>query len=241
MEKAGILSLIDISLGSDQKNSNYIFMDKDGQKILKNVKKTKLPNPISSIKTFTEKDVFFTTKGETLILRCKSIDISKNFEDSELVLEKSPLNKETDQYKFKLKELIIRPKDIYINIDRNEKGLKTESKIFEWLIGKQLRTYIYLKKPVNNIEIGYIQEIRLAAESFKKKQKGEEYKGGSYITIKNIFGEIQKIPYKSLETISFEFYTGKIQKKSETSIFSKFGYFLLKKFKPDKIFYLNKV
>ncbi|MFX0011057.1 MAG: M48 family metalloprotease, partial [Candidatus Hermodarchaeota archaeon] len=241
MEKMGTLNLTDISLGSDQKNSKYIFLDKNGQKILKNLKKTKLPNPISLIKSFADKDVFFTTKGETLVLRCTNIQISDNFKDSELLLEKSPLNEEADKFRIKLKDLIIRPKNIYINIKRNEKGLKTESKIFEWLIEKQLRTYIYLKKPVNNIQIGHIQEIHLVVENSKKKQNGGEYERGSYIVIKSIFGETQKIPYKSLETISFEYVTGKIQKKSESSVFSKLGYLLLKKFDPEKIIYLNKL
>ncbi|MFX0048324.1 MAG: hypothetical protein ACFE8G_09170, partial [Candidatus Hermodarchaeota archaeon] len=121
------------------------------------------------------------------------------------------------------------------------KGLKTESKIFEWLIKKQLRTYIYLKKPVNNLEIGYIQNIQLNVENLKRKLNEGESELNNYISIKNIFGEAQNIPYKSLEAISFEHITGKIQKKSETSIFSKLGYIILKKFKPEKIFYLNKV
>ena len=119
--------------------------------------------------------------------------------------------------------------------------MKTESKIFEWLIENQLRTYIYLKKPVNNIQIGYIQEIHFVAENSKKKQNGGEQERGSHIIIKNIFGEMQKILYKSLETVSFEYVTGKIQKKSESSIFSKLGYVLLKKFNPEKIIYLNKL
>ncbi|NHJ21893.1 MAG: hypothetical protein EAX91_13180 [Candidatus Lokiarchaeota archaeon] len=241
MEKLGTLKLTDISLGSDQKNSKYIFSDKNGQKILKNLKKTKLPNPISFIKSFADKDVFFTTKGDTLVLRCTNVQISDNFKDSELFLENSPVNEKADKFRFKFKDLIIKPKNIYINVKRNEKGFKTESKIFEWLIEKQLRTYIYLKKPVNNIQIGYIQEIHFVVENSKKKQNGGEYERGSYIIIKNIFGETQKIIYKSLETVSFEYITGKIQKKSESSIFSKLGYVLLKKFNPEKIIYLNKL
>jgi hypothetical protein len=151
------------------------------------------------------------------------------------------MNNETIKFQSKLKDLIIRPRAIYIAINRNEKGLKTESKIFEWLIKHQLRIYFYLKKPVNNLEIGYIQEMRLDVEKSTRKLVEGNKLGKNYITVKNIFGERQDIPYISLEAISFEYITGKIQKKSETSIFSKFGYVLLKKYKPEKIFYLKKV
>ncbi len=241
LEKEGTVNLIDISLSSEQKKSKYVFLDKNNQKIFKNLKKTKLPNPIATIKSFANKDVFFATKGETLILRCSNIAISENFKDSELHFETIPLRDGGTKLQFRLKDLIIRPKDTYIAINRNEKGLQTESKIFEWLIKKQLRTYFYLKKPVNNLEIGYIQEIQLNVENVKKKRIEGKNKLTNYIKINNIFGENQEIQYKSLEAISFEYFTGKIQKKSETSIFSKLGYKLLKKFKPEKIFYLNKV
>ncbi len=241
LEKEGTVNLIDISLSSNQKKSKYVFLDKDGKKIFKNLKKTKLPNSISTIKRYADNDVFFTTNGETLILKCTNVVISKNFKDSDLHFEMIPLNNRSSKFELKLKDLIIKPKDTYITINRNEKGLKTESKIFEWLIKKQLRTYIFLKKPVNNLEIGYIQEIRLDAEKLKKNLNEGTNGVTNHITIKNIFGEKQEIPYKSLEAISFEYITGKIQKKSETSIFSKLGYKLLKKFKPEKIFYLNKV
>jgi Zn-dependent protease with chaperone function len=241
LEKEGTVNLIDISLSSEQKKSKYVFLDKNNQKIFKNLKKTKLPNPIATIKSFANKDVFFATKGETLILRCSNIAISENFKDSELHFETIPLRDGGTKLQFRLKDLIIRPKDTYIAINRNEKGLQTESKIFEWLIKKQLRTYFYLKKPVNNLEIGYIQEIQLNVENVKKKRIEGKNKLTNYIKINNIFGENQEIQYKSLEAISFEYLTGKIQKKSETSIFSKLGYKLLKKCKPEKIFYLNKV
>jgi Zn-dependent protease with chaperone function len=241
LEKEGTVSLIDISLSSDQKKSKYIFLHKDGRKILKKIKKTKLPNSISTIKSFEDKDIFFATKGETRMLRCSNIAISEDFKESDLHFESIPMNKESIKIQSKLKDLIIRPRVIYIAINRNEKGLKTESVIFEWLIKHQLRIYFYLKKPVNNLEIGYIQEMKVDAEkSTRKLAEGNKMSNNS-ITIKNIFGERQEIPYKSLEAISFEYITGKIQKKSETSIFSKLGYILLKKFKPEKIFYLNKV
>jgi len=241
LEKYGNVNLIGIDISPDQKKSKYIFLDEDGQKIYKNLEKTKLPNSISTIKMFSEKDIFFNSKGKTKILRCSKVEISRNLKDSELYFETLPHNNEGKKFQFKLKDLIIKPKNIYITINRKETGRNSELKIFKWLIEKQIRTYIYLKKPVNNLEIGYIQSIKLDVENFKKNSEQGKSEVSNYVTIKNIFGKDQEIPYKSLEALSFEYITGYIQKKSETSMFSKLGYILLKKFKPEKIFYLNKV
>ena len=241
LEKEGILNLIDIEISSDKKKAEYVFLDKDGNKIFKRLKKTKLPNSISTIKMFADKDIFFNTKGETIILRCLKVEISQNFKNSELYFEMLPQNDGDKTFHYKLKDLIIKPKNTYISINRNKTVRKSELKIFNWLIEKQLRTYIYLKKPVNNLEIGYIQDIKLDIENLKKKPDQGKSEVYNYITIKNIFGKDIQIPYKSLEALSFEYITGNVQKKSETSIFSKLGYIVLKKFKPEKIFYLNKV
>jgi len=241
LEKEGILNLIDIEISLDQKKTNYVFLDKDGRKVFKRLKKTKLPNSISTLKMFTNNDVFFNTKGETRILRCSKVEISKNFKDSQLYFETLSQTDGGKMCQYKLKDLIIKPRNTYISINRNEKGRKSESKIFDWLIEKQLRTYIYLKKPVNNLEIGYIQDIKLDIENLKKNPDQGKSEVSNYITIKNIFGKEIEVPYKSLEALSFEYITGNVQKKSETSIFSKLGYIILKKFKPEKIFYLNKV
>ena len=119
---------------------------------------------------------------------------------------------------------------------------KSELNVINWLIEKQLRTFIYLKKPVNNIEIGYIQDVKinfkLKIEDLKKKSNEGKNKKNNYLSMKNIFGEIINIPYNSLEGLSFKYNTALIQKKSETSIFSKIGYIIVRKFKPENIFYL---
>jgi len=240
-EKEGNLNLIDIDIKSDQKKSTFVFLDEKGHKIIKRIKKTKLPNSVATLKMFSNKDIFYKTKGETVILRCSNVEISNNFKDSELHLESLPQNDESNKFQLKLKNVIIKPRNIYIAISRKETGRNSESKIFEWLIEKQLRTYFYLKKPVNNLEIGYVQNIKLDFEKLKKSANKGISKKSDSITIKNIFGKYQEIPYKSLEALAFEHITGVIQKKSEISIFSKLGYIILKKFKPEKIFYLNKV
>ena len=53
--------------------------------------------------------------------------------------------------------------------------------------------------------------------------------------IPNIFGKEIKIPYEKIELIEFEYKTGLIQLKSETSLSSRLGFRILKKFKPDRI------
>ena len=59
--------------------------------------------------------------------------------------------------------------------------------------------------------------------------------------VTNIFNKLIRIPYNTLELISFKSETISIQKKSDTSIFSKLGYVIIRKFKPENIFYLNKI
>ncbi|MHA1414236.1 MAG: hypothetical protein ACTSO4_16660, partial [Promethearchaeota archaeon] len=58
-----------------------------------------------------------------------------------------------------------------------------------------------------------------------------------WILIENIFKKEIKIPFNLIHQISFKIETGLIQKKSELSIFSRFSYKILKKFKPEMIYY----
>jgi len=103
-----------------------------------------------------------------------------------------------------------------------------ELKILEWLKDKQIRTSIFLKKPVNNEEIGYIQKNLV---NFRNQDEIEKSK----VIIKNIFGEEIEIPYKKIELVLFN-YSVVILHKNKTSIFSKLGYKVLQKFAPHKIF-----
>ncbi|MHA1509189.1 MAG: hypothetical protein ACTSO6_10855 [Promethearchaeota archaeon] len=94
---------------------------------------------------------------------------------------------------------------------------------------------------MNNLEIGYVKDYKFYPQSAKNDKDEQQANQFSYVNVKNIFGKDVKIPYKSLEGLSFESDTAYIQRKAETSFFSKLGYIFLKRFKPDKIFYLNKV
>jgi len=200
-----------------------------------------LPNSNGLIKEFSNKDIFFIIKGEIRIVKCLNVNISDNFKESELSFSEILQSDGNKTIQYKLKDLIVKPKNIYIQIRRNDMFRKSELNVINWLIEKQLRTFVYLKKPVNNLEIGYIQDVKISIEDSKKQTDKGKYKKSNYLSMKNIFGETIKIPYNSLEVLLFEYNTAIIQKKSETSIFSKLGYLIVRKFKPEKNFYVNKI
>ena len=112
--------------------------------------------------------------------------------------------------------------------------------MLKWLIDKRIRSYVYLKKPVNNLEIGYIKNIQINYNKSKKITENEDVDNDdNYIIVKNIFGKDITIPYRTLEIISFDYdNTALIQKKTETSFSSKMGYKIAKKFKPEKVIIL---
>ena len=166
------------------------------------------------------------------IFRCTNIIPAENLND--FVLKFSNILT-TEDLELKLKDLIVRPKDIYMGISRNIIYRKTEVELINWLIENKLRTFIYLKKPVNNLEIGYIQQVNVDLKKVKKQIEFINSDERNYIIVQNIFGKEKNISYKLLEILSFEYNSAMIQKKSETSIFSRFGYRLLKKFRPQKV------
>ena len=105
--------------------------------------------------------------------------------------------------------------------------------MINWIIKNQIQVMLSLKKPVNNIIFGNIQEIKINKEKTKWAQKNNENKEN--LIVKTIFGKEEIIPYKQLESINFNHMTALIQKKSDTSLFSKLGYKILQKFKPSEI------
>jgi hypothetical protein len=232
LEKDTPLILTDIKLDDTSTSGQYIFIDKNNKTLSMQIKKTKLSIPADFIKDFIDHEIFLKEKGSLRILKCTNVKIAENLDESEILLVDP--NEHTNSIKFKFKDIIIRPRKIYLPISRNQLFRGSELNLINWLSHNQIRTYIYLKKPVNNFEIGYIQEIK--SES-KSSQISDEFS----LKVENIFGKKVTIPYKSLESLSFDYFTGTIQRKSETSIVSKLGYKILKKFKPDRILYLNKI
>jgi len=140
-----------------------------------------------------------------------------------------------EEIKYNLKELILRPKMIYLSISKSSKYRISEKKVLKWLKENQILIHLYMKKPVNNMEVGYIKQINVITEDFNNKIHVEENKTTSSLILKNIFDKEVKIPYDSIESINFEYNSAMVQVKSETSLFSRLGYKILKKFKPDRI------
>lgn len=75
----------------------------------------------------------------------------------------------------------------------------------------------------------------MEVESFEEKSKNHDLKSSNYLILKNIFGREVAISYKTVASISFEYNSAMIQIKTATSLSSRLGYKILKKFKPEKI------
>ena len=228
------LILKDIEINEDKMDGNYIFSDKNDNEILKSIIKTKLPISVNNIMKFKDQDVFLKLKGEMRIFKCQNIIPAENFEDYEFIFKESinTLISNKESLTFKLRELIIRPRDIYLSISRNMNFRKSEVILLDWLLKNEPRTFFYLKKPVNNLEIGTILQLNVDNEKMKRSLTSRDEE---FISIRNIFGDEVTIPYKVVELITFDSSSAMIQKKSETSLFSRFGYKILHKLKPEKV------
>jgi hypothetical protein len=232
-DKKKPLVLKAIKLNNSKKDGEFLFLDQDTE-ILKTIKKTKLPYSMDIIKKFKEDDIFIKIKGNLKIYKCIDIHPALNFDDYQLEL-KETLSQEI--LKYKLRELIIRPRNITLSISRKETFRESEIEVIKWLINHQIFCHIYLKKPVNNLEMGYIKQMNFNSNSNKKNFQNKEISINNYLTIKNLFGKEQNISYDSLELITFEFKTAVMQLKSETSMFTRISYTILRKLKPSSIFY----
>ncbi len=224
---------IDIKRDNDIIENFYVFLDEENNKILKPILKTKLPNSLALLKNFKERDIFLKSKGELNISRCFNVLEANDLSKYKLIFSNSDTSEkqEQKQFTYTINELIIRPKTINLTIHKNKRFRKSEYQIIEWLINKELLTYLYLKKPVNNLEIGFIQKIKRNFENSKKEGNSNK----ETLILKNIFDKTIEIPYNKIELIMFEFNSATIQVKSETSLTSRLGYKILKKFKPARI------
>ncbi len=225
--------LIDIKLNDNNKEGYYLFVD-NNNKIQKPLIKTKLPNSHLFLKNFKDHEVFLQIKAELKIFKCININTAIKLGDFKLTFINND-NQNAKLVNYSLSELIIRPKRIYLAISKSSISRKSEMNVIKWLSKKKVQVFIYLKKPVNNLEIGYIQKIITHTQDFKKDTLKSMKKREDEITINNIFGKNIKIPYNKVELISFEYNTAMIQLKSSTSFSSRLGYRILKKFKPDRI------
>ncbi len=229
------LTLTDIKFSDNNKKGYYIFMEKEINIVQKPILKTRLPNSISQITNLKNQEIFLKTKGILKIFKCTNVIPAKKLENFQIEIFNTK-HPHKEPIKYTLSQLIIRPKKIYLTISRSSSFRESEVDMIKWLSEKQLYSFIYLKKPVNNLEIGYIQKIEIDLQKIKKKPPIKDKKNEEDILIiNNIFGKKIQIPFKQLETIFFEYVSAVIQIKSATSFTSRLGYRLLKKFKPERI------
>jgi len=238
-QKNDPLTLINIELRNENKEGFYIFLDKNEKQIQKPIHKTKLPNSVSFIKNLKGLEIFLKTKGAIKIFKCINIIPTPKLPNFQL--EISDIQSQEINIKYPLDELIIRPKNIYLSISKSHNFRESEINLMNWLSKRHLQVFLYLKKPVNNLEIGYIQKIDVDIQNTKSDLSKDKNIDRITILFNNIFGKEIEIPYKEIEMIHFEYNTGVIQLKAETSLSSRLGFRILKKFKPERIIMLNKI
>ncbi|MCK4779731.1 MAG: hypothetical protein KAT57_06070, partial [Candidatus Lokiarchaeota archaeon] len=233
LHKNDPLKLANIELSDNNKEGYYIFLDKNDKKIKKPIKKTKLPNSVLFIKNLKNLEIFLKTKGELKIFKCTNVIPAYNL--NEFQIEISDIQNQETNIRYPLSELIIRPKNVFLSISRSYSFRESEVNLMKWLKKRHLQVFLYLKKPVNNLEIGYIQIIDVNIQKSKKDSSKGKNADRNVIFFNNIFGKEIKIPYKELDIINFEYNSAVIQLKSETSVTSRLGFKILKKFKPERI------
>ncbi len=227
------LKLDRIDLNEERTNGFYVFTNQKNDEILKSIEKCKLPNPINFIEHLEGKMVFMKVKGMTKLFKCLNIktdDTVKNYE-----IELSSGNNGEDKVNLRMSDLIIHPKNIHVSMRKRQEEKDSIIEILNWMIKAQIRATIFLKKPVNNIELGYIKKIEFEDKEEIDHNSKLIDNAEFILVLENIFGQIIQLPSKKVEAISFKEDTAFIQKKSDTSIFSKIGYLVLRKVRPKEI------
>ncbi|MFX1456293.1 MAG: hypothetical protein ACFFDB_13045, partial [Promethearchaeota archaeon] len=205
----------------------------NNQLIRKSILKTKLPKSAAILKDLENEVIFFKRRGKLRILACVKVVRAKHLQDYGFVFS-NILKPERNLLKHKLHDLIIKPRKMYLSISKSHHFRKSELKVINWLKQNEILITLYLKKPVNNIEHGYIQKIEVTLKE-SKKSKNREFEDTDSLTIKNIFGKSKFIPYTQIESIAFEYKSALIQLKNGTSLSSRLGYKVLKRIKPEEI------
>ena len=232
-QKNNPLKLINIKLYDENKKGFYIFLDKNVKQIQKYIHKTKLPLSVSFIKNLKDLEVFVKTKGILKIFKC--INVIPAIKFPHYKIELLNVKNQEEKITYPLAELIIRPKSVYLSISKSQNFRESEINVMKWLSKRHLQIQLHLKKPVNNLEIGYIQKINANIHNSKFNFSKDKNNNKITILFTNIFAKEIYIPFNQIEMIYFEYNTALIQLKSETSVSSRLGFRILKKFKPESI------
>jgi hypothetical protein len=228
--------LKEIKFNEDQKDGYFLFMDEKNNKIIKKpIKKTKLPLSTGYIDNLENKILFLKLRGQINIFKCVKIKPSNKFEEYELELIDLSYDESKKKMDLKIDDLLIRPRYINLSISKKPEYRKSELKVLNWLLNSKTKCTVWLKKPVNNYEIGYIQKVNVRYEKTDLSIENQQLAKKDNIIFKNIFGKVLDVPYKMIEQFSFEYDGAMIQKKTNTSIISRLAYRVLKKYYPQKI------
>jgi hypothetical protein len=164
LQKGTQLTLKEISLNDKKENKKFVFMDEKNNQINKPILKTKLPNSVRIVRDLEDDDIFFKDKGKLKVMKCVNVSKSDNFLDIELTFSNERTKSDPELQKYSIKELIIRPRKIYLAISKDLQFRKSEVKVINWLIKNKILVHLYIKKPVNNYEIGKIQNLEINLE-----------------------------------------------------------------------------
>ena len=230
------------------RSGTYIFLDENNDQFEKRISGTKLPLSLEFITNFQNKNVFLNSKGNLKILNC--LNVENHNENNSYILELENIkNTETPEklkLKLKLEDIIIHPYRVQYEIGMGEDLKEDTLPLMEWLQANEINVHFYLKKPVNNIIVGNITAIKKdgissnRGSNYKKETKKEDKainqeKHRYDLEIKTRFNQIKSLNLTSLDFLSFKYETGTIEKKDESSIFSKLFYRTYQYLKPEKI------
>jgi len=239
------LKLRKVKLDKDQLDGIYIFLDENNEQLKKRISETKLPLSLEFITDFQNKTVFLNSKGNLKILNCLNVE-NHNLNNSYILELVNIKNAETlEKLKLKLEDIIVHPYRVQYEIGMGEELKEDTLPLMEWLQANEINVHFYLKKPVNNIIFGNITAIKKDAVSNRGSNYKKETKKGDKtineeklrydLEIKTMFNQIESLNLTSLDFLSFKYQTGTIEKKDESSIFSKLFYRTYQYLKPEKI------
>ena len=243
----------------------YLFKCKD-KIIRKPIKYFKMPLPISEFKEYVGKQVFLQSKGTLKRYLLQQIEIGEyNAKNKRLDISFSLQDEAGNIKQLKTPQVLIRPHHFAIQLHKDAELFQYEQQILEFIISNRIITDLFLKKPVNNRESGYIKKIianyveneqRSNAESKNSKsdsngrtiqsnnheskmpnnKENKDWNLSSAIEFENLFGNVMTIPYKQIEFISFENDSLLFIDLSEISFTTILGYKISKKIDPSKIY-----
>jgi Zn-dependent protease with chaperone function len=209
--------------------THYIFKDSNNELFSKSIKDYKIGFNLNTIRNTVGKEIFLKENGTIEILNFKEYRETANVLDNSIncKMNDTTENEEEQTREYKLDNVIIKKDDFSLVIHNDEISRPFEKKIFDFLIQNKIRTTIYLKKPINNQETGYLKELHLDQDDIKND---------STIKIENIQGEMKEFPVQKIEVILFSKETISLENKKDMSLSEKIIQKIIKWRKPHIIF-----